>query len=391
MSLVPNETQSRKRAERRDARPRDTHVLIKKNCSHDLERDTHGRCGTQATYHGGWHHRTRIIVLAGFVGSLGVCTLLVTSFKVRASESAPFGPSIGAQESTQTLPILVAARNTDPAFARGGGSVTVVDHVALSADTSPFDHLSERNKPANPDQISWYSVQEGNTLSEIASMFGVSVNTIVWANGLKSGTDIRPGQTLLILPISGVQHTVRDGDTVASIAKRYGGDAQEILAYNNLPENEPLEVGAHITVPGGAIEEEKPKAKPSRTKGTVTSSGPSISGYYIHPIPGAVRTQGIHGYNAVDYGAPVGTPIVASAAGTVIVSRAGGMWNGGYGNYVVIDHPNGTQTLYAHNSSNEVWQGQSVVAGQIIGYVGNTGRSTGPHLHFEVRGAKNPF
>ncbi len=343
------------------------------------------------TYHGDRHHRARVIVLAVVIISLGTVVLTANSFNVRASEQTYAEPVSIAQESSQTLPILVAARHTDPTRSRGGGSVVVVDQVALATDVSPFEHLSERDRPANPDQISWYSVQEGNTLSEIAAMFGVSVNTIVWANGLKSGTDIRPGQTLLILPISGVQHTVREGDTVASIAKRYGGDAQEIFAYNNLPEGDPLVVGAHITVPGGAIEEEKPKAKPSRVKGTVTSSGPSISGYYIHPVPGAVRTQGIHGYNAVDYGAPVGTPIVASAAGTVIVSRAGGMWNGGYGNYVVIDHSNGTQTLYAHNDSNEVWQGQSVVAGQIIGYVGNTGRSTGPHLHFEVRGAKNPF
>jgi murein DD-endopeptidase MepM/ murein hydrolase activator NlpD len=124
--------------------------------------------------------------------------------------------------------------------------------------------------------------------------------------------------------------------------------------------------------------------------GTIVSSGPAISGYFIHPLPGSVRTQGIHGYNAVDFGAPVGTPILASAGGSVLVSRVGG-WNGGYGNYVVIDHPNGTQTLYAHNSKNTVWQGQTVVAGQVIGYVGNTGRSTGPHLHFEIRGAKNPF
>ena len=91
----------------------------------------------------------------------------------------------------------------------------------------------------------------------------------------------------------------------------------------------------------------------------------------------------------MDLAAPTGTPILASAIGEVIISRTG--WNGGYGNYVVIAHSNGTQTVYAHNSSNIVYAGQTVVQGQVIGYVGSTGRSTGAHLHFEVRGAKNPF
>ncbi len=88
--------------------------------------------------------------------------------------------------------------------------------------------------------------------------------------------------------------------------------------------------------------------------------------------------------------ASAGAPIRAAAAGEVIVSKTGG-WNGGYGNYIVIKHANGTQTLYAHNSSNAVSAGASVAQGEVIGYVGNTGRSTGSHLHFEVRGAKNPF
>jgi len=122
-----------------------------------------------------------------------------------------------------------------------------------------------------------------------------------------------------------------------------------------------------------------------------SAGGPAYVGYYGHPIPsGARRTQGLHGYNGVDLGAPNGTPVVASAAGTVIISRQGG-WNGGYGNYVVISHGNGTQTLYAHLSSNTVQTGDSVLQGQMIGYVGSTGRSTGAHLHIEVRGAKNPF
>jgi murein DD-endopeptidase MepM/ murein hydrolase activator NlpD len=108
-------------------------------------------------------------------------------------------------------------------------------------------------------------------------------------------------------------------------------------------------------------------------------------------LVGGVRTQGVHGYNAVDLGAAVGTPFMASAAGEVIVARATG-WNGGYGQYVVIRHDNGTQTLYSHASGIVVGVGQRVVQGQVIGYVGSTGRSTGPHLHFEIRGGpRNPF
>jgi murein DD-endopeptidase MepM/ murein hydrolase activator NlpD len=103
-----------------------------------------------------------------------------------------------------------------------------------------------------------------------------------------------------------------------------------------------------------------------------------------------MRTQGIHGYNAVDLAAAHASPVRAAAAGEVIVSKSSG-WNGGYGNYIVVRHGNGTQTLYAHLSSNVVGVGAFVAAGERIGYMGSTGRSTGTHLHFEVRGATNPF
>lgn len=109
----------------------------------------------------------------------------------------------------------------------------------------------------------------------------------------------------------------------------------------------------------------------------------------MRPTKG-VRSQGIHGHNGVDIAAPVGTPVWAAADGKVIVARSGG-WNGGYGSYVVISHSNGTQTLYAHLSRVDVTVGQSVTKGKTIGAMGNTGKSTGPHLHFEVRGGKNPF
>jgi hypothetical protein len=113
-------------------------------------------------------------------------------------------------------------------------------------------------------------------------------------------------------------------------------------------------------------------------------------GYYINPVPNGYLTQGSHSYNAVDFGAPFGTPIYAAASGKVVASKTDGL-NGGYGLCVVISHGNETQTLYAHMSSNIVTIGQTVEQGDVIGYVGSTGLSTGPHLHFEVYGAKNPF
>lgn len=220
-------------------------------------------------------------------------------------------------------------------------------------------------------------------------MFDVSVNTILWANNMKKGAAIKEGQTLIILPVTGVRYTVQKGDSVASIAKKYHGDVAEIIEYNGLADASDIAVGDIILVPGGEVPAPK-YTSVAVTKRAVGTGGPSYSGYYTHPLPGGVKTQGLHGYNGIDIGAPRGTPIRASASGTVIVSREGG-WNGGYGNYVVIKHDNTTQTLYAHMQSVIVASGEYVNQGQIIGYVGSTGRSTGVHLHFEIRGAKNPF
>ncbi|MEK7514253.1 MAG: LysM peptidoglycan-binding domain-containing M23 family metallopeptidase, partial [Patescibacteria group bacterium] len=206
----------------------------------------------------------------------------------------------------------------------------------------------------------------------------------------RRGTPLREGHVLVILPVSGVRHTVKKGDTVASIAKLYKGDASEILQYNDLSSGQVLAVGEIVIVPDGEI------AAPSRSSssssiavGTRVTLYPNYDGYYVRPVQGR-KTQGIHGYNGVDIAAPRGNPIVAAANGVVIVSREGG-WNGGYGNYIVISHNNGTQTLYSHNLRNAVSVGDIVEQGQVIGFVGTTGRSTGNHVHFEVRGAKNPF
>lgn len=260
---------------------------------------------------------------------------------------------------------------------------------ALLPDSGPLGTIADIEDGHKSDQISIYIVREGDSLSQIAKMFGVTTNTIIWANDIKRGDLISIGQELVILPISGVRHTVEKGDTLRSIVKEYSGNLEEIMEFNDLSENTVLTIGDIVVIPDGEITTPTYSTASSQTS-VQNTGGPSYDNYYIRPLSGGVKTQGIHGYNGVDIGAPVGTPIFASAGGNVIISRSQG-WNGGYGTYIVIKHDNGTQTLYAHNSENIVRTGWHVVQGQVIGYVGSTGKSTGPHLHFEVRGAKNPF
>lgn len=280
--------------------------------------------------------------------------------------------------------LLKAAVHSDPNPAKGGADITIADDSALVSEGVFAGKDSSSLTSRNGGEISLYVVREGDSLSQIAQMFEVSINTIIWANELKSAKDIGPGDTLVILPVSGVKYTVKNGGTVQDVAELYDGDAEEIALFNGLSINQNLEPGTEVIIPGGEM------AGSAVYQHSTESSSVAAAGYYTNPVPGSVRTQGIHGYNAVDLGARSGTSIVAAASGTVIIAREGG-WNGGYGNYIVIRHDNGTQTLYAHNSSNIVGVGQWVVQGQVVGYVGNTGRSTGPHLHFEVRGATNPF
>jgi len=282
--------------------------------------------------------------------------------------------------------LLRAPTNSDPNLLYGGGDITIVGGTSLMSEgmNGPSDNLKDH---PTSDQISIYVVREGETLSQIAKLFGVSINTIRWNNDI-SGSVITPGQTLIILPVSGIKHTVKKGDTLQSIAKLYKGDLGEIKSFNNVTEKTILAIGDVVVVPDGEVLGGGSSA-PSGSRIQVSTPTKSYDGYYTKPVNGR-RTQGIHGYNAVDLGAPAGSPIFAAAPGVVIISRNSG-WNGGYGRYIVIRHDNGTQTLYAHNSENIVYEGTSVVQGQVVGYVGSSGKSTGPHVHFEIRGAKNPF
>lgn len=320
-----------------------------------------------------------VLAITPLFASAGILSNLFGSSSFQFST-----PRFSVHSSSLTL--LKSATNINPNPAQGGADLTIVGGSALIAEGGVNPAISIQESQTG--KISLYVVRDGDSLSQVAKMFGVSINTIVWANNLRSATAISPGQTLVILPISGLKYEVKKGDTLAKIAKKYKGDSEEIAIFNGLETNASLAIGDEIIIPGGEMA--VTVSSRTRTQALRGAGGPTFTGYYTKPVPGSTRTQGLHGYNAVDLGARSGTSIVAAASGTVIISREGG-WNGGYGSYIVISHNNGTQTLYSHNSSNIVGVGQSVVKGQVIGYVGSTGKSTGPHVHFEVRGATNPF
>lgn len=307
-------------------------------------------------------------------------------FTVLLERGAPAAGASTLNANSQTMELLQPAVNINPNPQKGGGNIALADGVALVPTESPSGASSGAAEPRS-SQISVYMVREGDTLTQIAEMFDVSVNTIVWANDIK-GRSIRPGQELIILPVTGIRHIVQKGDTLSSVAKKYESDAEEIARYNELEAGAPLIVGDPIIIPNGVMT--VPKTAHALPVHSAAAAQVQSTVGFTNPLPGSIKTQGIHGYNGVDLGGvPSGSPVLAAQSGAVLVAKAAG-WNGGYGSYVVIDH-GGMQTLYAHLSTVSVSVGQRVEAGERIGGVGSTGRSTGVHLHFEVRGAPNPF
>jgi len=336
-----------------------------------------------------------IILIVPFVTHAGIFAFISDLFGgQRVSAESQVYIESKTDTNSESMSLLTSPISVDPSL-KPSSQLAVVGDEALLPEVGPSTSAPDAIDNLN-GQISVYTVRSGDTLSGIASMFDVSANTILWANDLTRSSTLKVGQTLVILPMSGVIHTVVKGDTLQTIAKKYTGDIDEIALFNDIKVTATLSVGDKIMIPDGEMSY---STRPSTVAGAasnptekliVSAGGPSYDGYYQKPFLTGTKTQGLHGYNAVDYGMPVGSPIYAAASGVVLISKSSG-YNGGYGDYIVIKHPNNTQTVYGHLSQPVVFAGQNVTQGQLIGYSGNTGKSTGAHLHFEVRGAKNPF
>lgn len=242
-----------------------------------------------------------------------------------------------------------------------------------------------------------YAVAEGDTLSTISQRFGISLNTLLWANGLTVRSIIKPGSTLKILPTTGVEHTVKSGDTLIGIAKKYGVGTEAILAYNSLESSSALKIGQDLLVPGGQLIAPAPTST-SRTLAVrdIFTTAPVGSSGTTKPAAGATMSwptdlhyivRGLSwNHTGVDIdcnGRRDGSSTNDNySAMDGIVQFAGS--KGGYGYAVEVDHGNGLVTRYGHFHSLYVKKGDVVTTGTPLGRCGSTGNSTGTHLHFEV-------
>ncbi len=263
----------------------------------------------------------------------------------------------------------------------GGGALSSLALSEGSASVAPRDEIEE------------YIVADGDTLSTVAAQYGISLNTLLWANSLSVRSIVKPGQALKILPVSGVAHTVKSGDTVARLAKTYNVSEDQILAYNDIDDASGLQVSSSLIIPGGELKAPAPTTRRAAVS-SIFSAAPSTSttklssgAKMIWPTDMTYIVRGRSWYHTgVDIdcsGHADGTSTNDNyAAADGIVQFAGP--KRGYGNTVEINHGNGIITRYGHHHVLYVTNGQTVTAGTPIGRCGSTGNSSGTHLHFEV-------
>lgn len=297
-------------------------------------------------------------------GTIGLIFLVVT-----------FGPLILEQSEDQ-----------GPAEVAGGV-------MTASAQVTDFNTLqAEEVRQYRGGEIITHIVTDDETLSSIAQRYGLQTTTIMWENDLTEKSTLKPGQALRILPLDGIRHKVVRGETIYSIGKKYGLEGSETQVVVDYPFNEflnnetfGLATGQYLVVPDGVKPDPIGVAqRVARTVQTTPDAGSvTVTGSFVWPTVGRI-TQGYRFYHkAIDIANKVGGAVLAADGGTVI--GAGWLDGFGYGNRVIIDHGNGYVTLYAHLSVAQVRNGQRVNRGDVIGQMGSTGRSTGVHLHFEIR------
>ena len=257
------------------------------------------------------------------------------------------------------------------------------DSILLAQDSSLLSlNIVDQEPLRNATQE--YEVQPGDTITSIASQFGLKETTILWANDISSRAVLKRGAKLRILPADGVLHKVQKGETVGELSSLYQVYTEDIIGVNNLSDDALINVGDLLVIPGA---KPLPSSRPKRYQ------VPQLSDFkdgFAFPAPGAHLSQRLHFNNAVDLAHACGSPVIAAAIGRVIQVKVSG-WNGGFGKYIMLAHTGGIVTVYGHLQAVFVSMDEEVSRQTQIGLLGSTGHATGCHVHFEVRGARNPF
>lgn len=330
-----------------------------------------------------------ILVVVAVLVFLAARTLSFSQFFGPEAQSGDESSEFQASGETS------APRSSEERLAAGGSpvdmqGVPILVNYSLSPALNP--HTFEGQKPEH--HFITYTVQANDTPIGIAEKFGIKPETLLGGNPFLSeeSSALQTGTVLTILPIDGVLHDVAEGESLERLSEFYGVPMEDIIAYepNKLSFPYRLYPGTQILVPGAVREVfvwSAPSLPPRSSTSDSTGSGiaPLIqgTGTFIWPVSGRRITQYYwYGHQAIDVAAGEGSTVVAADTGTV--TWAG--WNVyGYGNLVVINHGNGYETYYAHLSGINVYPGQVVYQGNVIGATGNTGRSSGPHIHIEIR------
>lgn len=359
-----------------------------------------------------------------FIFILGIF-LTGVNFFLKTTDIDPLNPKNVMARYIQKADDVLTEEEEDLAFTSGTtyapfSGIKPSLQLEDQADVTPGDiaHLSDSlikpilptsgERIPEPSKIHSYIVQEGDTISSIARKFGLKMQTVLWANQLTDRSLLRIGQSLVILPTDGILYKIQRGDTLGRIAQKYSIDMDAIIGTNKLAGiDTTLSLGQIILLPNAVrpevIQETQPRTRqtllgrikdifvPSQKPATPKNQTIRGRSGFIWPTSASRVTQYFSWrHPGVDIAGPISNDIYAAAGGTVIFSG----WQRGYGNTILVDHGEGHKTRYAHASKLFVSTGEAVARGDVIAKVGSTGRSTGPHLHFEVWSGKsrvNPF
>jgi len=306
------------------------------------------------------------------------------------------------ENSFDVAPAILARDPESPELAAPTGSG---DFAAPGAEAPAPGQVSGGPGPLVPLS---YTVEPGDSLAGIALRFGIDVPTLVSSNDLDDPDLLPTGWKLKVLPVPGVLYRVAEGDTLNRISARYDVAIRDILRANDLESSELIAPGQELVLPGarpfvaraaapeaaepvaGAAPAAEPAPAAAAQRATPQlASLPVAREAFLWPARGPITTYfgevgwtSPRGHAGVDISAPWGAPVVAAAGGRVLLATRAG---GGYGIEIILDHGDGLRTVYGHLSELDVQTGEAISRGQLIGLVGSTGFSTGPHLHFEVR------